>query len=249
MRYERLEQIRNILKKTKSVSLNQLCNDFKVSKNTIRRDVDELEKKGEIVKFYGGIRLPDISSEPLPIDDRMIAHAEAKRIVAKKAAEQVRSGDIVYIDSGSTTVYMPQFLKDTQDITIISNSFRVIEEAVHYRLNLIVLGGMLYLPSESFIITDASDVLRRYNITKAFMASSGVSFHNGATNASPLETSIKQAVMRENTIRYLLIDSSKFGRNALMTYSNLTDFQYVISEVDPPAEYAEYFRKHKITVI
>lgn len=247
MRYNRIEHIKDILHKEKTISAEKLAEMTKVSVNTIRRDIAYLEKEGIIKKFYGGIRLSDVN-EPTPFDERLAANTKAKVVVAELAADEVESNDVIFIDSGTTTMHMPQFLT-AKNPAIITSSLLVMTEAANLGLNLIGLGGTYYVPSKSFVGNCAMENLSKYNITKAFMASSGINQSFNATNASPLETEIKQFVMKHAKQKYLLVDSSKFGKEALMTFSSITGFAKIFTDKEPDPYYANYCAANRIEIV
>lgn len=251
MKIDRIQQIHELLKRNHSVSLNDLCDSFGVSKNTIRRDVAELEASGIIKKVYGGIVLADEESgAPEPFAYREGRNVDAKKQVAQAAAAQVQDGDVIYIDSGTTTMHMIPYLVKRRYLTIVTASVHVINAAGSYPgLNIIATGGTLYMPSNAFVGPSVLTALQNYNLSKIFLASTGISIAHGATNASPLECEIKRSLSQKNAETFLLVDSSKFGKASLMTYCQLADLNAIITEKEPDEEYVNYFEKHNIKLI
>lgn len=248
MRFERLDNIMEILQVSKSITLDKLCEQLKVSKNTIRRDIAQLEEQGKIKKFYGGIRL-QTSSEPVPFTERASVNSNEKKLIAEKAASMVEPGDVIFIDSGTTTKYMIPLLAKKEGITVVTASVEVISAATKYNLNLICTGGTLYTPSKSFVGNTVTQALSQFNIHKAFMSSSGVSQMKGVTNANPLECDNKKVVMRGAAEKILLIDHSKFGKSALMIYADLGDFDKLITDELPNDDFRSYCKSKQVEVI
>lgn len=248
MKIDRINRIHELLKSIHNVSINELCDTFDVSKNTIRRDIAELEEQGVIRKVYGGIVLAkDESASPEPFSSRENRNIEAKKKIARLAASQVKDGDVIYIDSGTTTMHMIPYLTDKHRLTIVTASVHVINAASAYNnLNVIATGGSLYIPSKAFIGQSVITCLNNYNISKAFLASTGISLEHGATNASPLECEIKRCLVEKSCIKYLLIDHSKLDVASLMSYCALKDLDYVIMDEEPPAKYLEHFQQNHI---
>ncbi len=251
MKIDRIQKIHNLLKQSRSIALNDLCDTFGVSKNTIRRDVAELEKAGVIRKVYGGIVLnEDKNDSPEPFVCREGRNVDAKKRIAQLAADQVQDGDVIYIDSGTTTMHMIPYLAKKRYLTIVTASVHVINAAGNFpELNLIATGGTLYMPSNAFVGPSVLSALQNYNLSKVFLASTGISIAHGATNASPLECEIKRSLTQKNAESYLLVDSTKFDRASLMTYCQLSDLRAVITEQEPSSEYVNYFEKHSIRLI
>lgn len=248
MKIDRINRIHELLKSVHNISINELCDTFNVSKNTIRRDIAELEEKGIIRKVYGGIVLTeDESASPEPFASRENRNIEAKKKIARLAASYVQDGDVIYIDSGTTTMHMIPYLTDKHQLTIVTASVHVINAASSYNnLNVIATGGSLYIPSKAFIGQSVIKCLNSYNISKAFLASTGISLEHGATNASPLECEIKHCLVEKSCQKFLMIDHSKIDVASLMSYCDLKDLNYVVMDEKPPAKYLDYFQKYHV---
>lgn len=253
MKIDRINQIHELLIDMRSISIKELCERFNVSKNTIRRDIAELEQKGIVRKVYGGIVLneeKDGDAAPEPFASREIRNVQSKKIIARLAAEQVKENDVIYIDSGTTTMHMIPHLAQKRRVTILTASLHVVNAAANYpNLNVISTGGSLYTPSKSFVGPSVISCLQKYNISKVFMAATGISLEHGATNASQLECEIKQYLAQLPATKYLLVDHSKIDKSSLMTYSNLSGMDYIIMDRQPPQKYLDFFKANHITLL
>ena len=248
MKIDRINNIHELLKQVHSISINDLCKTFDVSKNTIRRDIAELEKDGIIRKVYGGIELAEQDGvSPEPFSSRESRNTQAKKLIARIAASLVSDGDVIYVDSGTTTMHMIPFLTKKNHLTIVTASVHVINAASNYRnLNVIATGGSLYMPSKAFVGPSVLRCLREYNLSKIFLAATGISTEHGATNASPLECEIKRSLVQKSCPKYLLVDSSKLDVASLMTYCDLAALDGIIMERQPPEKYISYLSEHHI---
>ncbi len=243
-----------MLKKEKCDSINYLCNTFNVSKNTIRRDINELENQGIIKKVYGGIVLEEShSTSPEPFQLRKSKNFQQKQQVARMAASFVEDNDVIFIDSGTTTMHMLPYLLNTKNLTIITASVNVVNAAAIYtgtkEFNLITTGGTLYYPSMAFVGPSVLKCLDNYNISKIFLASTGISLENGATNASISENEIKRKLMTKSGEKFLLIDSSKLDVSSLVTFSPLQNFNYIFLDTLPPEKYIQYCKEQGVHLL
>ena len=189
MRTKRIDLIEAFIEQEKSVSLDTLCEKFNVSKNTIRRDIDDLVKKGTAEKVYGGVVSTQQPSDTrlLPYEQRHTVLSAEKDAISKKAASFVEN------DTGTTCLNMVDCLSHL-NCTIITNSLQIFIRAVPYpNLQVISLPGILNRDTLSFVGSEIPGYLRTFNITKAFMASTGVTIENGLTNASAGEYAVKKA--------------------------------------------------------
>ena len=239
MRNQRLDKMERYIIQKENVSMEELQETFEASMNTIRRDVALLLKKGTVQKVYGGVcaRKPE---QLLPFDARTIKHQEAKMAIGQKAAELVTNGDIIFLDSGTTTLNMVKCLAEKQNITIITHNLYAILAAMTYpNLTVIALPGQLHRKTGSFTGLETLRFLKSYNIKTAFMAATGISLTGGVTNSSPLEYELKIAAMERSAASVLLLDSHKFGQTAMMTYASPDKFKSIITDAMPDQAYVD----------
>ena len=251
MKEERIHQIHELLIERKRISLDELCENFGVSKNTIRRDINELEEQGIIRKVYGGIVLKEAEIMSLePFSAREIRNINEKKKIAAVAAALVNDGEVIYIDSGTTTMHLLPHLAEKNFLTIVTASVYVLELATRYsNLNVIATGGNLQAPIKALVGPSVLECIRNYNFSKIFLASTGITIEHGATNASPLECEVKRELVRKSCAKYLLVDNSKFDVASLMTYSDLTEIDNNITDKNPPEKYLDYFKANAINLI
>jgi DeoR family myo-inositol catabolism operon transcriptional repressor len=240
---KRIEQIEQYVTTNQTVSLDKLCEVFHISKNTLRRDINDLVKTGSVKKVYGGVTA--VKRTLVPFEERNIKNQEGKHAIGRKAAENVQDGDVIFIDSGTTTPNMVPFLKG-KNITILTQNLSVLLNAFPYtELKVFLLGGKLIRSTNSFSMIHV-DMLNCYNINKAFLATTGLSIDNGVTNSSPQEYEIKKKVVEKSGKTYLLADYSKFGVSSLMTYCRLDDVSCLITNRMPPEKYQAFLANHSI---
>ena len=250
MRSQRIEKIEQYIEEHKTVKMDKLCEVFGVSKNTIRRDINEIVKKGNVEKIYGGVSFR-ANGRLIPFEERNIKEAPGKQRIASKAAELVEDGDIIFIDSGTTTKHMINDIKNRKDLTIITNSLQIIVDALPFEnIEVISLSGRINRKTLSFTGQSALEVLQSYNISKAFMAATGVSIEHGVTNSSPLEYDLKSGVVQRSQEVYLLVDNSKFDTVSLMTYCKLDQINVLVTDKKPKKEFEAFFNNnnHKILI-
>ncbi len=247
MRVKRIEAIQEYIIKNKSVSMEQLCEEFGVSMNTIRRDIDTLCTRGSVIKVYGGVvantNAPVTHAETLrPFTERSSSNNNEKLMISQKAASYVQEGDIIFLDSGTTTLNMIPYLANIPNLTVITYSIPALVELLQYKdIKVISLPGLLLRGTESLVGSCGVNYLSTFNMTKAFMACTGISLSRQVTNATFEEYEIKQAALDRSEQHFLLADHDKFGNAGIMTYADITRMDYIITDDIPAPEYAEYF--------
>ncbi len=249
MRSKRISEIEDYIYENKTVTLDQLCRVFDVSKNTIRRDLKEIISDGNFKKIYGGVTVKD-NKDLLPFSERNINNLDAKKKIAAKAASLVEDSDVIFIDSGTTTIHLIDYIKDKKNLTVITNNLEVMIRVIPYEnIKLISLSGELDRNTLSFTGDTASAVLKSYNISKAFMASAGVSIDGGVTNSSTKEYDIKNTAVKRSNNVFLLASEDKFNLVAIMTYCTLDKLTGIITDGNPPQEMRDYLAEHDIDLI
>jgi len=248
MKSFRLRRMEQYILEKENVSMEELCTEFDMSMNTVRMDVAALVKKGSVKKVYGGV-CSNRQNSLVPFEERKMKNSAMKKAVCQAAAALVEDGDIIYVDSGTTTMYMADFLHQHRNITILTNNLNVIMRAVPYEnIQVICLPGILERKTNSFVSAETGKILARYNIKKAFFSATGVSENGDVTNSSSLEYEIKREAMKNSEHKYLLMDSSKYGKSALLTFSHISDMELVITDAKADSGLLELCDKYNLTV-
>lgn len=249
LKTERINNINEYVHTHQTVSLDTLMTIFNVSKNTIRRDIQQLVKTGAVKKIYGGVSAVRTHSELLPFTERTDKNHHAKKKIASLAAPYLKNGDVVFIDSGTTTAELIHYINDL-DLTIVTNNIPFILEALPYEnLTIYSIGGQLNRKTNSFAGFESIELLQNYNINKAFIASTGLSLQNGVTNSSPAESMIKSTAVKRSSRVFLMVDSSKFDTYALTTFCPLKDIDTIITNQKPTDTYLDYANEYGIDIV
>lgn len=245
MKEKRLQHLEDYIHLVGTVSLDELCEHFNVSKNTVRRDVNQILEKGTIQKVYGGVT--SVTPPLIPFENRDHTNHPEKVQIGKKAASFVEDQDLIFIDSGTTTRNMIEFLSTSQQLTILTNSLDVINACVALdNITLITIGNRYKRKTKSFVSIDDLHILDKYNISKAFMAATGVSIANGLTNSDILEYEIKKRIAEKAEKLFLLADASKFGKSTQLTYAPLQEVDVLLTSGTLSEEYHSFCLKHQI---
>ena len=145
---------------------------------------------------------------------------------------------------------MIDYLDKIKNLTVLTNNLEVIYRAVNYNnINIISLSGSLNRETLSFVGSTSILTIKNFNISKAFMATTGFSISNGVTNSSPLESDIKRTVISKSNEIILLADSTKFNAVSLMTYCDLKDIDILITDKMPDKEISDYILNNNSTIL
>ncbi len=255
MRTSRLDEMDNYLMEHKSATIDELCEVYGISVNTVRRDLNTLVARGSAKKVYGGaVTLRSFASDgkmkPSEFRERLLRNKKGKSRIAATAATLVHEKDIIFLDSGSTAYRVIKHLEGISDVTVITNSIAAVNEAMAFPdIHLIVVPGILKRSTSSTFGTNCVQFLENYNIDVAFLACTAVSEQFYVCNSFIEEYALKKAVLEKSLRSYLLVDSTKFGKSALMTYGTVDDFDAIITEEEPEESFVEGCRERNCEII
>lgn len=236
MRVDRLSKMKDYINAHGSVTMEQLCEAFNVSMNTVRRDINNLQGTGDVKKVYGGVMSNNSRTLRL-YNDRAASNTAAKEQIGRAAAKLVVDNDIIYVDAGTTTCEMIPHIS-AQNVTIFTSSLSVVEYALSKpNLNIMILPGKFSRETNSITGSDAAEYLEQFNIQKAFMSASGFIPAKGATHASLAEAPMKNSALKQSDLSYLLVDASKFGVSTLINYADSSRFEAVITNTLPDSTF------------
>ena len=248
MKLQRIQQIENHIQQQGSISLDELCRVFNVSKNTIRRDINELEKRGTLKKVYGGVVY--VENNLVSFENRNIHNQKEKESIGARAALLIEENDLIYIDSGTTTSQILNNVDPELPFTLLTNNLDIINlAAAMNNVQLILIGNSYKRKTRSFVGIEDEAVVTRYNINKAFMAATGVSITSGLTNSDLMEYRIKKMIVQRAKDIYLLADSSKFDHSTLLTYSPLESIKGIVTTKELPQKYVDFCDLHTIKLL
>lgn len=221
-----------------SCSAQELSAVFDVSIMTIHRDLDELERRGVVRKFHGGVTALPSAVFEAQMSFRMAANQNQKERIAQAALRHVEPGSVLLLDDSSTVLQMVSGLADLAPLhvaTTCMTALRQLSEEADDGLRIIGLGGDYDAMHDSFVGSACVEQIEGIRADAFFMSTSAVN----ATDCFHQEeriVSVKRAMMRVATKRYLLVDGSKFGKVALHKLAPLHDFDLIICDEDTPAE-------------
>lgn len=231
---ERQKKIIEDLNRDGVVSVGRLSEELGVTEETIRRDLEKLEKQEILRRTHGGALPMDDSSSDLSLKRRKSTNAEAKERLAKKAVALIVTGDTIFLDASTTTFYMACELKKMkQAVTVITNSLRVINElAGSSTVKLIGVGGLVG-ENQSFTGRFAENCIQEnYFANKMFFSGKGIVRGNGILESNESECAIKQQMLKNSDEHYFICDKSKIGRVGFIKLAEFEDIDCIITDGD-----------------
>ena len=246
---EREQEILNILKKQMGfVPVNYFCDKLFASESSIRRDLKTLEEKGLVKRSYGGATLTNNFSNIVTFNRRTRQNVAAKKDVAKKAAELIEDGSIVFLDQSSTAFYTAEEIIKRKSITVVTNNIEILMLLSDSGIKVISSGGQLSDENRNCLIgDDANKTFENIFADIIFFSVRGIDDDGNVCDCSRQEVTVRNSMLKNAAKKALLCDSSKFGVKAPYKQCSLLDVDYLISEENSAEHFA--YAKDKIKLL
>lgn len=246
---DRQIRILELLKRVGSVRTIETAYELGVTDETVRKDFELLEKRGELVRTHGGATRPQRIREELHFTERQTVRREEKRSIARLAASRIQANETIFLDASSTVLTLTEFLPDLP-LTILTNALGVFNAlSDRPNLDLICTGGIFDSKSRSFIGLSAEQSLQRYNIHRMFFSGNGIHLERGVSESNSLQAAFKERVIANAENVVLLADHSKLGQKAAFFFSEVADITCLITDRAADEKFIENLRAQGIEVL
>lgn len=252
---ERQSTILEMLEREGKVDVNLLASRFSTSKETVRRDLRDMESAGILKRTHGGaVLVGEKHSEgyEYPLLVRGVQKYEEKQRICKAAAMLVEDGDTIFLDNSSTTMSLLRYVPKHIKFTVVTNSIQILLEAGKLNNNNIVviaLGGMLNGKNYSLTGMLSRNFAQNFFPDKSFMSCRGVDEKSGMTDASILEIEVKRDMLGRSKQFILLADHSKFGLIGAVYMGGLNEIDCVITDCKVDPEKLKMFEGYRAKII
>ncbi|MGF7045622.1 DeoR/GlpR family transcriptional regulator of sugar metabolism [Paenibacillus sp. DS2015] len=246
---ERRQKTIDLIHQDKRVLVADLSKMFDVTEETIRRDLEKLEKEGIVSRTYGGAMLNRHTNEDLPYTTRNTINMDMKRDIALKALMLINDGDTLMVDPSSTSFEFVKTLGNKSNLTLITNSINILHEFANTNLNIISTGGSLRYRSLSLVGPISQETVQKYNVDTVIMSCKGLSLDKGVMDSNEPECVLKQHMIRQADRIILLADHMKFDKIAFVKLVDLARIHYLITDQKPSDPWLELLAKHNVEVI
>lgn len=246
---ERREKILQMLKIQNTVTVNDLAKHFDLSKGSIRRDLNILEKRGLVVKTYGGAMLPKgtINDPPFVLQKKEMV--EEKIRIGKKAVSLVNAGDTLFIDTGTTALQVARHL-NVKKVTVLTNNLKVVPvlEKVD-DIEVIVTGGYYLKSTETLLGPIAERTLKESRVNKAFIGATAIDVQKGMMTGSLEEAQLKKIIIESALEVIVVADSSKFEKQAFAFVAPNTSVDTFVVDNNIPDKYCKILEDKGVRVL
>jgi DeoR family transcriptional regulator of aga operon len=246
---ERRRAILESVNRDGRVLVGDLARQFDTSEVTIRKDLEILHSHGLVHRTHGGAlpsRETALSDPTLREKERL--HRKEKQRIAQAAADMTSEGQVVVLDSGSTTTAIARALRRFHNLTVVTNSVNIAAELAGTDLEVILTGGTLRKNSFSLVGPIAEDTLRRLNADILFLGVDGFDVHYGLSTPNLLEAKVNRVMVDVSRTVVAACDASKFGRRSLSLIVPPSSVHRVITDRAAPKSDIQKLQKSGIEV-
>jgi DeoR/GlpR family transcriptional regulator of sugar metabolism len=240
---ERLVYILNRLKDHPAVTIREMSQELDISEATVRRDLDELQRQGKLKRQHGGAVLNSMlhtisETTDWTISEKTMMNTEGKRKASELAGEMIQDGDCLYIDGGSTMVFLVPYLKNKR-VHIVTPNLRFVRSLGQNLCSVQIIGGT-YEPFFDMTVGSKADqaaVEFRYDVS--FFGAGGIDPVTKEVYSATIETTTNKLAAMKNSLRnYMIVDSSKFTQRGFCYCCSTTVFDAIFSDDKPVGESA-----------
>jgi DeoR/GlpR family transcriptional regulator of sugar metabolism len=241
----RRKQLMEGLSDSGAVTVHDLAENLGVSEATVRRDLAILERLGRVHRTHGGAMLPGFAppSEPAHAS-KATQQVDEKQAIAREAAALVVDGDVVILDSGSTTLHLARELRTKRGLTVVTSDLKIALELCDAPTHdVIIVGGRVRPHLYSVIGPTAEGTLADIRVQTAFLGADAIDVEYGVTNANFDEVPVKQRALAAGAAAVLLADHTKFDKTSLTKVASVRAFDRIITDWRIPAATAHAIRQ------
>jgi DeoR family glycerol-3-phosphate regulon repressor len=231
-----------------SCTVAGLAAQFEVADETIRRDIKVMANKGLVERVHGGAVLPDLFREP-DFQKRLNRNAEAKKAIARAAATQIRDGDSLMLDTGSTTAYLARALTQRSDLMVVTNCAEIARTlAANGRNKVYLAGGEFRADDAASFGPAATRFVERFRVRHAVLSIGAIAAEDGFMDFHLNEAEFSRAVIARASRVMVVADHTKFAAQAPVQVCGFAEVGALITDRPPPPDAAQRLDEAGVTV-
>lgn len=220
---KRWELIKELLSQKEYITVEEFAEFLNVSIPTVRRDLKELDEKGEIKRFRGGASLNNnlTLKKVLTFENRVSQKYEEKVKIAQKAVDLINDGDSIFLDASSISYHMAGLIK-VKNILVVTNSYSVVPKLLEKGIRTYVLNGFV-APGGTILGQDTIEKVKSFIFDKAFLGVYGINIAQGYTTYEISDGELKKEIISRSTKTYVLADERKFEKWSFYIWGRISD--------------------------
>ena len=247
---ERKNEILSKLMIDGKVIVSDLAALYSVTEETIRRDLEKLEREGFAKKTYGGAVKSDNMTVELPYTVRKLTNVSGKKYIAEKIGNLIQDGDSILLDASTTALFTVKSIFHKHNLTLITNSVEILLDLpASNDWRIISTGGTYRQDSMSFLSSSATSAISNYHADIAVMSCKGLDVLKGVTDTREHNADLKKSFIKNANKVILAVDSTKFDKISFVKICDIDDIDVVVTDAVPSEECIKAFEEKNIELI
>ncbi len=246
---ERRLELVALAREVGKVDAGNAAKRFNVAVETIRRDLDLLQRQGIMRRVHGGGILVDRLQSELSVEIRRSQNHAIKEQIAEIAAGYIPKSGTIIVDAGTTTELLAPYLRDRSELTVVTNSLNLSLAIGETQTNVILLGGRIRPVTLSAVGAQAIRMVSNLYAAVTFIATNGIDSQTGFTTPDLEESEVKRMMIQNAQETIVLADHTKFSQVFTSSFATAAEVDRVITDVDAPLEQVEALRKAEVEVV
>lgn len=249
MSLKRQNDILQVVRAKGSYSIAELAARLSVSTETIRRNIQPLIEDGTLLRFHGGIMLPEVVEEP-PFQRRMHVNNDAKWAIATIVREQITDGDSLILDNGTTSAYVANALANHSGLTVVTHSVQIAHRLASKNGNRVFMAGGELTGEDGVAVGPTSlDFIRQFQVRYAFISVAGITLDGDLGDFHLFEAEFARVAVQQAQEVWVIADRTKFGRDAPVKVCQLSAIDTIVSDGPPPADFTARCRAAGVRIL
>ncbi len=245
----RQEKIVSLVQEQGYLTIDELAAYFKVTPQTIRRDINALAESNQIRRHHGGASY-DSSTSNVSYAQRQVLNHDAKQAIAQRIAAEIPDNASLFINIGTTTETVAKALLQHSGLQIITNNLNVATILSSKEdFTVIVAGGKIRSRDGGIMGEATIDFISQFRVDYGIIGISGIDPTDGSLlDYDYQEVRVAQSIIQNSRTIFLAADKAKFGRNAVVRLGNITQVDRLFTDQHPPTAIQKLLTKHDITL-
>ncbi len=242
--------ILELLRKNSRITVNELSEHFGVSAVTIRRDMTSLAKAGKILRTYGGAVSSEKVAYEFSFKEKSNKNIKEKERIGNLAASLIKEGEVILMDTGTTTFQMACSLSSRKNITVVTNSLSIVSTlSGNPDIKIILLGGELQ-PEGFYLFGPMTEKeLQNIYVDKSFMGADGIDLKQGFFTTDFKLAQVARLMMKSAKEVIVVADSTKFNKKSFVRYGKIEEADIIVTDKNIDRESIKKLRKKRLKVL
>lgn len=238
-----------MLRTSGSLRTSETSGLLDVTDETVRKDFEVLEKRGELLRIHGGVSKLERIREEQPFNERQAVRRTEKQAISRLAAKRIQPNETIFLDASSTVLTLTRFLPEVP-LTVVTNAVNVIQAlADRPNIDLVSTGGLYEPRSRSFIGPIAEKALLRYNINRLFFSGNGLHLERGASERNSRQAAFKERLIVGSEDVVMLADHTKLGQKSSFFFAKTSMLSCLITDAAADVEFVAALEAMDVEVL